>query len=118
MWHYTFALKNIFGISTNFIWATFHFFSLSLLARSFFAPWERLNEAYRKGMGIGDFFGTLFINLLMRLIGAFLRGLVIFGGMILAFLLILSSVMIYILWLALPLLVVYFLITGIALIVS
>lgn len=75
LWHYGNALTNIVTVWGNFIWFVFHFFSTFVLLRTLFAPWERMHETYpRKGQfDPGFFFGTLLVNLIMRIVGAVVR---------------------------------------------
>lgn len=75
LWHYGNALTNIVVVWGNFIWFIFHFFSTFVLLRTLFAPWERIHEAYpKKGQfDLEFFFGTLLVNIIMRIVGALVR---------------------------------------------
>ncbi len=40
LWHYTAALRSTLNIATNFLWFTYHFFSMPILWQTLFAPWQ------------------------------------------------------------------------------
>lgn len=77
-WHYTRAFSEIFRLWKNLLWFVKEFFSFSLLIKTFFSPWQRLNE---KGSGgVSGFFEGLIITTIMRIIGMMMRTMVIFIG--------------------------------------
>jgi len=49
IWHYKISLRLCLNIVTNFVWFTYHFFSIPVLAKTFFAPWVRARGEYRSG---------------------------------------------------------------------
>ena len=58
-----------------------HFFSISTLLGTLFSPWKRLKEDYKKGLDIAEFFTSLAVNILMRILGAIMRSVVILVGL-------------------------------------
>lgn len=76
-WHYTDALRNIWGIFTNFVWFLYHFFSVPVLLRTMFSPWHKLGEKYKKGFNPGAFFSTLLVNIILRIVGFVIRTVVL-----------------------------------------
>lgn len=115
-WHYTLAWRDLILISRNFLWFSYHFFSLPVLVRTLFAPWRRLNEAYPVGFDLGGFLSALFINMLMRLIGFWLRTIMIIVGLAVCLLLFLFSLAVFIVWLFLPFLLLTAMLLGLVLI--
>lgn len=79
-WHYSRALSEYIGIATNVLWFTNHFFSTSLLVRTFFAPWKRLNVPKGEKETFGMLFERFVIGTLMRGVGMILRGMMIVLG--------------------------------------
>ncbi len=113
LWHYTTALSDIFRIWGNFLWFVYNFFSIPLLLKTFFSPWRRLREEKKQaGLHPGEFFGNLIVNVLMRIIGIFVRLITIVVGLCILFLVFLSGIAAFVLWLATPLLLPILIIIG------
>lgn len=105
-WHYNTALRNIWGITTNFLWFFLHFFSVPILIKTFFSPWRKLSE-HSVGFLPGVFFGNLIVNTLMRLIGALVRATTLILAFI-TFLFVLScGVIVFLVWIFVPILLLW-----------
>ncbi|MEK7650321.1 MAG: hypothetical protein AAB364_00370 [Patescibacteria group bacterium] len=114
-WHYTLAWRDLVVIWGNYLWFIYHFFSISVLARTLLAPWKRLGEVYPARFNLGATLATFFINSLMRLVGAVIRIIMlVFGGLVYLLVILLGSVTL-ILWLVLPLIIILALVLGLAL---
>src|SRR5688572_8031457 len=100
-WHYRNGISDAKNLSKNLLWFLWNFFSINLLLKTLFSPWQKLNERRTKG-SLQSFFESLVINTLMRLVGAVIRLIFIFLGLIIiAF----SAVLLFffnILWLIMP----------------
>jgi len=110
-WHYSRGIKDANELSKNLLWFLWNFFSIGLLLKTLFYPWQRLQEQRRKG-DVSSIFETLIINTFMRLIGAFIRLIFIFIGLV-TFLI--SSIFLFILqilWFLFPILIVGSVVTG------
>lgn len=112
-WHYSKAFLNIFGIFSNFFWATYRFFSISLLLKTFFSPWRRLDVSYTKKFDPGEFFGSLIVNTLMRLVGMFMRLVVILIGIICLLVLFVFEIAFFLFWIILPAIIIWLFYVGI-----
>lgn len=112
LWHYSRALVDLTTNWKNFLWFLYHFFSIPLLVKTLFAPWERMDEAYRKGFDPESFFSTLVVNTVMRVVGAFMRSAIIIFGLISLVIGLVGGVFIIVLWLLIPLIVIGLLILG------
>ena len=114
-WHYSVrAFRDIFVVWTNLTWFVTHLFSIPLLLRTLFAPWKRVQEAYRR-TGIEDLMETLVLNMLSRIFGAFIRLAIIATGLLA---LLLSAVMLFVtyaFWLAAPALIPFLFLYGVML---
>jgi len=101
-WHYTLAIKNILNIWKNFLWFIFNFFSIPTLLKTFFAPFQRLQERYRGGLDIEDLLSTVFINTLMRIVGMIFRSILIVLGLISYLAMVVVGVSFLLIWILLP----------------
>jgi hypothetical protein len=103
IWHYGRAIRDLTRIYKNLIAFTFNFFSVPILVASFFAPWRRMGEDYpERSVEPFDYFSVFLVNLIMRLVGIVMRGIVIVLGMAFTLLLILSYPLVLLFWLILP----------------
>lgn len=101
-WHYSGALKDSFVVATNLIWFVSNLFSIGLLFRTLFAPWKRVTESHDREAGIEDYFATIAVNMMSRVVGAFIRLAVIAVGLLaLLFSLVLTAAF-YVVWLTAP----------------
>lgn len=110
-WHYTHALRGVFSIWSNLLWFVAHFFSIRLLLRTLFSPWKRMHEAYSI-RGFEDFFGSLVVNTMSRIVGALVRFIVICIGVSLLLSVALLGLLFFVLWICAPVVLVFLLVTG------
>ncbi|TSC85177.1 MAG: hypothetical protein G01um101417_44 [Parcubacteria group bacterium Gr01-1014_17] len=107
LWHYSAALVDLARAVSNLFWFLWHFFSIELLARSFFVPWKRLGEAQ------GSFVGRMIVGAAMRAIGIVAR-LALFALAAFAFAAaFLAALVVLLLWLVLPFVIVFLIIIGV-----
>lgn len=102
IWHYGKALTDILRVWKNFFWFIFNFFSISLLLQTLFSPWQRLDENYTKGFDIEALASTFVVNVLMRLVGAFMRLFLIIMGLICLLFVVVAGVAFFVLWIFAP----------------
>ena len=107
-WHYSKALSDLFFLWKNVAWFLFHFFSISLLIRTFFSPFKRL------GGGTGTFFENIIAGTLMRIVGAGCRLILIIFGLLSIFIETILAIAFFIIWLALPAVLIFFVWQGIS----
>jgi hypothetical protein len=81
LWHYTAGLHDYARVAKRFLSAVTSIFSLKLLFRTFFQPFERLGEHYHGG-GPSAYFEIFIVNTLMRMVGMLVRSCVIVIGLI------------------------------------
>lgn len=113
LWHYSRALREIIGITENFVWFLYNFFSIPVLVKTFFSPWRRMQETYRKGFYLGDFFSSLAINTIMRIVGVIIRTATIVVGCVAIIAVLLAGVIFFAIWLVLPAVILLFIYQGI-----
>jgi hypothetical protein len=117
VWHFSQAYLQFFRVWMNLLWFVIHFFSLPQMVRSWFSPWKRITEERKKSWDLEDFFGSLLINLLSRIIGALMRTFVIMVGLLALLIIFVGGLTVYILWTVAPALIVFLIIIGIMYIV-
>jgi hypothetical protein len=105
VWHYGRGLADMFGVFGNLNWFLFHFFSIPVLLRTFFSPFQRLSERYGGNiLDLGYMLGSFAVNVVMRLVGMVLRTFVILAGCIVLLAALSAEACIFVLWFFLPLL--------------
>ncbi len=117
-WHYGRALSEFDAIYKGLINFVYNFFSIPVLLKSFFAPWRRLGEDYPKDvLKIEEMASVIVINFLMRLVGMLMRAILIIVGAFSWLSMIILYPVLLILWLALPFIIIFLLIAGVALLI-
>ncbi len=114
-WHYTSALKRGIAISKNFIWFAWHFFSIGLLFKTLFQPWERMKEEKEPGLEFSKFISAWTLNGVFRMVGAIIRLTVIGVGFVFILGIIVASLALFVAWIFLPIVLLVIFIAGIAL---
>lgn len=104
-WHYTQGFRDLLANCRNIIRFVANFFSIKTLLHTLFSPWRRLSEPYKRGFEPSDFFGTLLVNTLMRLVGFVLRSVTIALALLALLFVTISSFFILVAWAAGPLLI-------------
>ncbi|OHA88871.1 MAG: hypothetical protein A3C70_01640 [Candidatus Zambryskibacteria bacterium RIFCSPHIGHO2_02_FULL_43_14] len=105
-WHYTEGFQDLFRNWQSFIVFVLHFFSLGLLIRTWFVPFGRLDEEYKKGLNAETFFETLVANTLMRVVGFVLRTFVIVMGLFSLLVVVAFGPVAFVLWILAPLIII------------
>ncbi len=113
LWHYSVAYIDMYGICRNYLFAVSNMFSVPDLFLTLFAPFKRLEEEKVNVLRAPEiFFGNIFINFVMRIVGFVLRTALI----VIALVAFLSVIAVFLatlfLWTILPALVVYFFMSG------
>lgn len=101
-WHYLYAPKRLLTIFKNFLIFIFHFFSIKELLSHLFAPWKRMTLEKGPGFDLEEWFRVFSFNLISRLMGALARSTLIFLGLIIIFILLLSFPLFWLLWFLVP----------------
>jgi hypothetical protein len=113
-WHYLTAFHGILRITENIVWFTWHFFSIGLNTMTLFARHSNgLKKKRRKGFDLEAYLSTFTVNIIMRIVGALVRGVFIIVGLVAIAVEIVMSWFIFIVWLVLPFASLFVLFTGI-----
>jgi hypothetical protein len=110
------AIHDLLGIIGNFLWFFYEFFSIPLLLKTLFVPFHRLQETAQKGFKPSAWAEAFIVTTLMRLVGAFLRILLITIGIFFMILTIVVGTGVMLTWIAAPLMLLFLLISGVTLI--
>lgn len=110
-WHYSRAIRHIFGISKNLVIFLWDFFSISLLIRTLFYSWKR-DYIDKDNPDSTTWYERLIFNVVLRCIGAGIRTVFIVLGVIGIVAIVLISTLVVIAWLALPVILVVLVILG------
>ncbi len=112
-WHYTKAISDLINLFKDFTWFIWNMFSIKILLKTLFVPFQKLSVKSTKKFDIQEYFSALATNLLMRLLGFVMRTFFIILGLLsLVFFTALSAVF-FIVWLILPLILIGMFVLGV-----
>lgn len=100
-WHYGQGVRELVGVSQNFLWFVKHFFSFSLLLRTLFAPWKRMGESYGTGFDFRAFAPRL-VNIIMRVFGFLSKTIILIIGFASYIFVFTLSLAVFFLWILAP----------------
>ncbi len=114
VWHYSTAYYDLIRIWWNYIWFVNHLFSVPDVLRSWFAPFKRLQEDKVSLLTNTEaYFSNILVNLIMRVVGFMLRTALLAMALVSFIFVISLGLFMLVLWAALPVLIVDFVINGI-----
>ncbi|MDD5318563.1 MAG: hypothetical protein PHF79_01940 [Candidatus Pacebacteria bacterium] len=111
-WHYGKALADVYEFSLNCLWFFYNFFSIGLLANTLFVPWQRLEEHHKGGFDLVASLEAFFVTSMMRLVGAMIRIFMIAIGLVAILGAFILSVLGFVVWLVLPIIIILFFLVG------
>lgn len=113
-WHYTRGISDLLQNLKNIVRFAFGFFSIPILLRTIFAPWERMGESYKKGFDLESWMETFILNTLMRFVGFVIRFITIILGLLASAVSIILSLIIFVSWILMPFLLFFIMGLGVA----
>ena len=117
-WHYTRAWVEMFNVWRNLIWFVVNFFSIPQLMLSWLAPWKRMTEGRGEKWNFEDLASYIIIGIISRILGAIMRTVVIFLGLVSLAITIGLGVVAFVFWAVAPLVIIGFLGFGITLLIA
>lgn len=111
-WHYTYAIVELVNNFKNFIWFIWNFFSIPLLFRTLFRPFQRIKERYKLNDGPKVVLESITVNIISRVVGFVIRSFMIVAGVSASIAIFILGVLVFILWLFLPLILGFIFISG------
>jgi hypothetical protein len=113
-WHYSTAFVDMIRIDGNIFWFLWHFFSVPDTFRTFFSPWERMGERYKKGLNVEDMASTFVVNTLMRLVGMIMRTMLLFFALICFIVAFIVTALGFLIWVFIPFILIGLAVAGIS----
>ena len=117
-WLYSGGVKEYLKAWANYHWFLFHFFSVDILARTFFAPWHRMREKGGRGLDIEGFLARAAVNLILRAVGVVIRLMFIIAALVSEIILFTAALLVFVIFISSPVVVPLLILSGIILIVS
>jgi hypothetical protein len=113
-WHYSRGLaqwtRNLF----NFLSFEFHFFSVTDLLVTLFAPFQRLKERHGGSpIDVEAILSVILVNLIMRVVGLFVRTVILILAAVSITLTFVAVLVLLALWIVLPLVLVGLAVAGV-----
>lgn len=106
-WHYSQGLLDYFKVWKNLVWFLWNFFSIKILFKTFFTPFERLKETYSGGLDLEGFAASILVTTLMRLVGMVIRSVIIILGLVSLTIFIIGGLLGIVVWLFLPFIILW-----------
>lgn len=111
-WHYGRGTVETIIVFKDFLFFVPRFFSIGTLLKTLFSPFQRLKEHYEGGLELGALAEVLIVNLIMRLLGFFVRSFVIILGILSFLLTIVLEIFLFVVYLVLPLILAFFFVSS------
>lgn len=102
VWHFFDVSKEILKGWRNYLLFNLNYFSIPLLFKTFFSHWRQYKWGYGRGFDIGRYIEAFFSNLISRVLGAIMRSVLIFIGIITEIFIIFLGAVIFLGWIFLP----------------
>lgn len=113
IWHFFDVPKSILNAWKNFLLFNLNYFSLSLLFKTLFSHWHKYQWYYGRGFDIKGYLEVFFSNSLSRVLGAVMRSILIIIGLMAEVFIIFLGLIVFLIWLVLPIILIYGLYFGI-----
>jgi hypothetical protein len=105
-WHFLEMPQEILRLWRNFLRFNLNYFSLSLLAKTLFSHWRRHHYSYGRGFDFKRYLEVWSFNAISRGLGAIVRSILIVTGLLSEIFIILVGLIIFLIWLILPVLLI------------
>ena len=115
-WHYFEQSKIILLAWKNLLRFNLEYFSIPTLLRTFLWPWRKYEDSFAKGFDLLKVLEVITFNMMSRAIGIMLRSSLIVMGILMEIFILLGGLIIFIIWLIIPVLIVIGLWLGLKLI--
>jgi len=102
LWQFYEMPKFLFSVWMNYFNFAINYFSAPLLIKTLFSPWRRYNWRYPKGFNLVEFFNTLISNTFSRFLGALMRIVLIFTGVLFQIFVAIAGMVLFLGWIILP----------------
>ena len=107
VWHFFDTPKGILKAWQNCLKFNLNYWSVPLLLRTWFSPWRRYRYSYGKGFSFGKYFEVFTFNMTSRVIGAVMRSVLIVIGVFAEVLVFFAGAAVFLIWLFLPVFLIF-----------
>lgn len=112
-WHYTTGLAGYISLMRTFGWFFWNFFSINVLFKTLFEPFQRLKETSKgKGLDLEAMFSALATTIIMRIVGFLFRSFIIVIGLLAILVMEIIALIGLLAWVLLPFLLIAVVILG------
>lgn len=101
-WQFFEMPKFLLHIWNNYFTFATNIFSMPLLLKTLFSPWRKYKWVYPRGFDIMEFLNTFISNIFSRIIGVFMRIILIVLGILFQVFVAVAGLVIFVCWLFLP----------------
>ena len=91
----------------NFLLFNLNFFSIGFHLKTLFSHWRRFKDSYGRGFDLKRYFRVFTSNLISRIMGAFVRIIVIVLGLLLELFIFALGIILFFIWLLVPILIIF-----------
>ena len=116
VWQFIDVPKAILMGWKNFLLFNLNYFSVPLLLRTYFSHWHKYSYSYERVFEFWKNIEVFVFNMMSRIIGAILRTVFIILGVLTEVFIFLMGLIVFLIWLALPFVLIFGFIFGINLI--
>lgn len=117
VWHFQDVPKNILKAWRNFLVFNLQYFSIPMLFKTMFSYWHKYQMSYGRGFDLKRYFEAFTLNIISRVLGAFIRLILIIIGLIAEFFVFLAGLIIFLCWIFLPIILIIALFWSISILV-
>lgn len=89
----------------NFMWFVLHVFSIPILLRTLFDPFQRLSEKYSGGLHLDKLAEVIIVSLIMRIVGFCIRSMLIVIGLVFLLTTFLLGLVMFVMWFFIPVII-------------
>jgi hypothetical protein len=116
IWYFFDIPKEILKGWKNFLVFNLNYFSIPILIKTFFSHWRQYKWSYGRGFDFKRYAEAFFSNMISRTLGAMVRSVLIFIGILTEILILIFGSILFLGWLILPAILIFGLIFGLKMI--
>lgn len=106
-WHFWEQSPLILRIWKSYLLFNLRYWSVPLLAKTLFSYWHKYRYSYGRGFDLQRYFEAFTFNLISRVLGAIMRLILISIGIIVEVFVFLGGLLVFLIWLVLPLVLIF-----------
>lgn len=107
IWYFFDVPREILRGWKNFLFFNLNYFSIPILLKTFFSHWRQYKWSYGRGFDISRYLEAFFSNLISRILGAIMRAILIFIGILSEIFIVFFGLILFLGWVFLPVFIIY-----------